>query len=102
QALVPSHKRLGLLESFARAEEQVAEYRKHYRQLQTLLAEHATLNTVETAREQELDLLRHQINEISSANLIADEEEEIELRYKLASSSKRLIELASTIANKLS
>src|SRR5207247_3911108 len=60
------------------------------------------LNTVETAREQELDLLRHQINEISSANLVADEEEEIELRYKLASSSKRLIELASTIANKLS
>ena len=102
QSLFSSDKQLGLLDSFARAEEQVAEYRKHYRQLQTLLAEHAVLNTVETAREQELDLLRHQINEISSANLVADEEEEIELRYKLASSSKRLIELASTIANKLS
>ncbi|PYL69650.1 MAG: DNA repair protein RecN, partial [Verrucomicrobia bacterium] len=80
----------------------VAEYGKHYRQLQTLLAEHAALNTVETAREQELDLLRHQINEISSANLVAGEEEEIESRYKLASNSKRLIELANTIANKLS
>jgi len=102
QSLFSSDKQLGLLDSFARAEEQVAEYRKHYRQLQTLLAEHAVLNTVETAREQELDLLRHQINEISSANLVADEEEEIELRYKLASNSKRLIELASTIANKLS
>jgi DNA repair protein RecN (Recombination protein N) len=34
--------------------------------------------------------------------LIEDEEEEIEKRYKLASSSKRLIELASAIANKLS
>jgi len=102
QSLFSSDKQLGLLDSFARAEEQVAEYRKHYRQLQTLLAEHAVLNTVETAREQELDLLRHQINEISSANLVADEEEEIELRYKLASNSRRLIELASTIANKLS
>src|SRR5881394_3500572 len=102
QSLFSSDKQLGLLDSFARAAEQVAEYRKHYRQLQTLLAEHAVLNTVETAREQELDLLRHQINEISSANLVADEEEEIELRYKLASNSKRLIELASTIANKLS
>jgi len=102
QSLFSSDKQLGLLDSFARAEEQVAEYRKHYRQLQTLLAEHAVLNTVETAREQELDLLRHQINEISSANLVADEEEEIELHYKLASNSKRLIELASTIANKLS
>ena len=102
QSLFSSDKQLGLLDSFARAEEQVAEYRKHYRQLQTLLAEHAVLNTVETAREQELDLLRHQINEISSANLVAGEEEEIESRYKLASNSKRLIELANTIANKLS
>src|SRR6266567_1145105 len=102
QSLFSSDKQLGLLDSFARAEEQVAEYRKHYRQLQTLLAEHAVLNTVETAREQELDLLRHQINEISSANLVADEEEEIESRYKLASNSKRLIELASAVASKLS
>src|SRR5213595_1663256 len=102
QSLLSPDKQLDLLDSFARAEEQLAEYRKYYRQLQTLLAEHAALNTVETAREQELDLLRHQINEISSTNLVAGEEEEIESRYKLASSSKRLIELASTIANKLS
>ena len=102
QSLLSPEKQLGLLDSFARAEEQLTEYRKHYRQLQTLLAEHAALNTVETAREQELDLLRHQINEISSANLVADEEEEIESRYKLASNSKRLIELASAVASKLS
>ncbi|PYJ59673.1 MAG: DNA repair protein RecN, partial [Verrucomicrobia bacterium] len=76
--------------------------RKHFRQLQSLLAEQAALNTAETAREQELDLLRHQISEIKSANLVAGEEEEIENRYKLASNSKRLIELASAIANKLS
>ena len=102
QSLLSPEKQLGLLDSFARAEEQLSEYRKHYRQLQTLLAEHAALNTVETAREQELDLLRHQINEISSANLVAGEEEEIESRYKLASNSRRLIELASAVANKLS
>jgi DNA repair protein RecN (Recombination protein N) len=102
QSLLSPEKQLGLLDSFARAEEQLSEYRKHYRQLQTLLAEHAALNTVETAREQELDLLRHQINEISSANLVAGEEEEIESRYKLASNSKRLIELASAVASKLS
>ncbi|MFZ0916268.1 MAG: DNA repair protein RecN, partial [Candidatus Udaeobacter sp.] len=102
QSLLSPETQLSLLDSFARAEEQLDEYRKHYRQLQTLLAKHAALNTAETAREQELDLLRHQIAEIKSANLIAGEEEEIERRYKLASSSKRLIELASAIANKLS
>ena len=102
QSLLSPDKQLELLDSFARADEQLAEYQKYFRELQTLTAEHAALNTVETAREQELDLLRHQISEIKSANLAAGEEEEIEQRYKLSSSSKRLIELASAAANKLS
>jgi DNA repair protein RecN (Recombination protein N) len=102
QSLLSPETQLRLLDSFARAEQQLEEYRKDYRQLQTLLAEHAALDTAETAREQELDLLRHQITEIKSANLVEDEEEEIENRYKLASNSKRLIELANAIANKLS
>jgi DNA repair protein RecN (Recombination protein N) len=102
QSLLSPEMQLRLLDSFARADEQREEYRTHYRQLQTLLAEHAALNTAETAREQELDLLRHQITEITSANLAPGEEEKIEERYKLASNSKRLIELASAIANKLS
>jgi DNA repair protein RecN (Recombination protein N) len=102
QSLLSPEKQLGLLDSFTRAEKQLEEYRNFYQQLQTLLAEHAALNTVKTAREQELDLLRHQIAEIESANLVAGEEEEIEKRYKLGSNSKRLIELASAVANKLS
>jgi DNA repair protein RecN (Recombination protein N) len=102
QSLLSLETQLSLLDSFARAEDRLGEYRKHYRQLQGLLAEHAALDTAETAREQELDLLRHQFAEIKSANLAADEEEEIEKRYKLASNSKRLIELASAIANNLS
>ncbi|MBV9617809.1 MAG: DNA repair protein RecN [Verrucomicrobia bacterium] len=102
QSLLSPDKQLELLDSFSRAEEQLAEYQKHFRELQALSAEHTALNTVETAREQELDLLRHQIAEINSANLVAGEEDEIEKRYKLSSSSKRLIELASAVANKLS
>jgi DNA repair protein RecN (Recombination protein N) len=102
QSLLSPDTQLSLLDSFARAEEQLGEYRKHYRQLQTLLAEHAAVDTAETAREQEVDLLRHQITEIKSATLVPGEEEEIENRYKLASNSKRLIELASATANKLS
>src|SRR6267143_4029586 len=102
QSLLSPEKQLDLLDSFARAEEPLEEYQKHFRELQVLTAEHTALNTVETAREQELDLLRHQITEINSANLVADEEDEIEKRYKLTSSSKRLIELASAAANKLS
>ena len=102
QSLLSPDRQLSLLDSFARAEDQLAEYQNLYGQLQTLLAEHAALNTAETAREQELDLLRHQTSEIKSANLVAGEEEEVENRYKLTANSKRLIELASAIANKLS
>ena len=75
---------------------------KFSEQLRALEAEHAALNTAETAREQELDLLRHQVNEIASANLSAEEEAQIESRYRLASNSRRLIEIASGVATKLS
>jgi len=102
QSLLSPAKQLDVLDSFARAEPQREEYRRHYRQLQSLLAEQVALNTAETAREQELDLLRHQISEITTANLRADEEAEIEARYKLSSNSKRLIELAGAVARKLS
>ena len=102
QSLLSPDKQLALLDSFAHAGDQLEEYRKHYRQLQSLTAEHAALNTAETAREQELDLLRHQVNEIASANLAAGGEEEIETRYKLASNSQRLIELAGGVARRLS
>ena len=102
QSLLAPDKQLSLLDSFARAQEQLEEYKKYFRELQALTTEHAALNTAETAREHELDLLRHQTSEINSANLNPGEEEEIEKRYKLSSSSKRLIELAGAVANKLS
>src|ERR1700730_7488297 len=102
QSLLSPDKQLALLDGFARAEDSLSEYQKHFARLQSLVAEHTTLDTAETAREQELDLLRHQINEITSAKLVADEELEIETRYKLASNSKRLIELASGVAQRLS
>src|SRR5215472_8572673 len=50
QSLLSPETQLSLFDSFARAEEDVEEYRKHYRQLQTLLAEHAALDIVVTAR----------------------------------------------------
>jgi DNA repair protein RecN (Recombination protein N) len=102
QSLLSPDKQLALLDSFAHSQEQLSEYRNHYLQMQTLVVEHTALNMAESAREQELDLLRHQISEISAANLVAGEEKEIEARYKLASNSKRLIELASAIARRLS
>jgi DNA repair protein RecN (Recombination protein N) len=102
QSLLSSDKQLALLDAFAHAEETRLDFQQHYRRWRSLIAEHASLSTAESAREQELDLLRHQVHEIESARLEPDEEEEISSRYKLASNSKRLIELASAIATRLS
>ncbi len=102
QSLLSPDRQLALLDGFAQAEGTLAEFGQHYRTLQTLLAEHAALSTAESAREQEITLLRHQVGEISSAKLSVTEEEEIAARYKLAAHSKRLIELAGTIARRLS
>src|SRR5205085_9142029 len=101
QSLLSPEKQLSLLDSYARAEGALAEYRENFARLQSLLAEHAALNTAETAREQEIHLLKYQIGEIEAAKLDPNEEEQIESRYKLASNSKRLIELASTTAQRL-
>jgi DNA repair protein RecN (Recombination protein N) len=102
QSLLSPERQLALLDGFARTEDTLRDYREHYRRLQKLRADHASLNTAESAREQELDLLRHQVNEIIAANLSPSEEEEIASRYQRASNSKRLLELASAVAHRLS
>lgn len=102
QSLLSPDRQLALLDAYARAGETLLEFEQSYRRLQGLRAEHSALNTAETAREQEIDLLRHQINEIASANLSAGEEGEIGARYRLAANSKRLLELAGAITRRLS
>ena len=101
QSLLSPDKQLALLDGFAHAEELLREFEERFRAFQSLRTEHAALSTAESAREQEIDLLRHQVNEITSAKLSANEEEEISARYKLAANSKRLIELAGSIARRL-
>ena len=102
QSLLSPERQLALLDAYAHDGETLREFEQSYRKLQTLRAEQAALSTAESAREQEIDLLRHQINEITNANLGAPEEEEIAARYKLAANSKRLLELAGAITRRLS
>ncbi|HEX4629989.1 MAG TPA: DNA repair protein RecN [Chthoniobacterales bacterium] len=102
QSLLSPERQLALLDGYAHNAETLRSFSEAYRRLQSLRAEHASLSTAESAREQEIDLLRHQINEITGANLATGEEEEISSRYRLASNSKRLLELAAAISRRLS
>jgi DNA repair protein RecN (Recombination protein N) len=102
QSLLSPERQLALLDGFARAEAVLQAYQEKFRRLQSLVAEEAALSAAESAREQELDLLRHQVNEITTAQLQPNEEEEIHPRHRLASNSKRLIELATSVSQQLS
>jgi DNA repair protein RecN (Recombination protein N) len=102
QSLLSPERQLALLDGYAHTEETLREFEQAYRKLQSLRAEQAALSTAESAREQEIDLLRHQVNEITGANLTVGEEEEIAARYRLANNSKRLLELAGSISRRLS
>jgi DNA repair protein RecN (Recombination protein N) len=101
QSLLSPERQLALLDGYAHTGTTLREFEQAYRKLHALRAEHASLSTAEAAREQEIDLLRHQIDEIARANLTADEEDEIATRYRLASNSKRLLELAAAISRRL-
>ena len=102
QSLLFPERQLALLDGFAHAEPAVQDYQECFRLWQSLVAEEKSLRTAESARAQELDLLRHQVTEIASAGLQPNEEEGIHDRYRLATNSKRLIELASAISRQLS
>jgi DNA repair protein RecN (Recombination protein N) len=102
QSLLSADKQLELLDAFADAGDARQKFEKIYRNLRQLEDAHAALDTAETVRAQELDLLRHQVGEISAANLDVNEEDQIDGHYRRASNSKRLIEIASAAANRLS
>ncbi len=102
QSLLSPERQLALLDGYAHTGDALRDFSEAYRKLQSLRAEHASLSTAESAREQEIDLLRHQVNEITNASLTTGEEEGISTRYRLASNAKRLLELAAAISRRLS
>ncbi len=102
QSLLSPERQLALLDGYAHTVEILREFAHAFHKLQALHAEQMELSSAESARAQEIDLLHHQIEEITNANLVAGEEEEIAALYRLAANSKRLLELAGSISRRLS
>ena len=102
QSLLSNDKQLDLLDAYAGAVGARAAYSAQFATLNGLLAEHAGLSSGEASLERELDLLRHQVNEIQAAALQPGEEEAALSRYTVASNSRRLIEVSSVIIQRLS
>ncbi len=101
QSLLSLDRQMNLLDAFAGAEAARSRFAETFRELRRAEEEHASLNTAETAREQEIDLLRHQTREITAADLSIQEETEIEQRYRRATNSRRLLEIAAAVGGRL-
>ncbi|MFO8058411.1 MAG: DNA repair protein RecN [bacterium] len=77
QTLLRPEKHLELLDSFGNLEGKLKTYREAYRQLRELTKERDRLDMDEQAKRERQDLLRYRIQEIESAGLSPEEEDEL-------------------------
>jgi DNA repair protein RecN (Recombination protein N) len=101
QSLLSADHQLSLLDAFAGSDKLRAEFSATFRELARLTAAQKELAQSEVSLEREIDLLRHQVNEINAASLQPGEGEEILRRYSLAANGRRLAELAGQIIDRL-
>ncbi len=98
QSLLSTERQLAMLDAYAGADKAHAAYRAAYREWRAKTAELDELRHAENASEQEIELLRYQIEEIDAANLKPEDEQELEDRWRRASNASRLLESAAHAA----
>jgi DNA repair protein RecN (Recombination protein N) len=96
QSLLSTERQLAMLDAYAGADSALSSYRESYRSWRTKAAELEEIRHAENASEQELDLLRYQLQEIDTAQLKPEDEHELEDRWRRASNASRLVEAAAT------
>ena len=102
QGLLSTERQLSMLDAYAGAAEQAEGYHElwqHWRERSDALT---SFQSSAIEGERELDLLRHQLEEIDAASPNPAEEEELESQYQRASNSSHLVELASGACSMLS
>lgn len=102
QSLLHAAKQLEILDSFGGLAEARAQFAALVKQRQELEASKADLVIDERTYAQQLDLLRHQVNEITAARLKPDEEAGLDEEYQRGTNSVRLLELSRSAIDALS
>lgn len=90
QNLQRSETHLELLDNFAALQPQLDEYRHNYKTMQALQRQLDQLELAERERQQRLDLLTFQQQELASAQLVAGEDEELEQERLLLLNAEKL------------
>ena len=101
QSLLSVERQLSMLDAYAGADPAVAAYRTGYRDWRAKAAELDEVRHAENASEQELELLRYQVQEIDAAALKKEDEQELEDRWRRASNGSRLVEAAAAATGAL-
>ena len=95
QSLLSRERQLAMLDAYAGCDKLRTQYRDAHRAWQTAVHELNECLNAERAGEQEIDLLRFQVEEIESAQLNATELADLENRYERARNGSRLIDAAN-------
>lgn len=95
QGLLSTERQLAMLDAYAGAVELSGRYRSAWRTWREKSGALEDFQNSGMASERELDLLRHQLQEIDMAQPEPDEENELEAMYQRAANSSHLSELVS-------
>jgi len=90
QSLLQRNVHLTVLDRFGRLDEPLHLYRESYAVMQNIAQQLARLEDAERDRHQRLDFLRHQVDEVSSAELLPGEEEDLLAERLLLQNAERL------------
>jgi DNA repair protein RecN (Recombination protein N) len=102
QSLLRPSKQLDILDAFGGLDSLRDSFAELIRRRAALEAEKAALIVDEKTYMQQLDLFRHQVNEISAAKLQPGEEAELEREHRLGSNVAKLLALSQTALRQLS
>ena len=91
QSLLSVERQLVMLDAYGGAEEAGAAYRRSWSAWREAEARWRELRDAEEAGEQELELLRHQVQEIEAAEIDPEGEGELQERYQRAANSAKLV-----------
>lgn len=102
QSLLSQERQLAMLDAYASNDSILTEFRIAYRNWREKSQELEEIQNAENASEQELELLRYQLDEIQSAKLTPADGDELQEKYHRYSNSTRLVELAAQAISTLS
>src|SRR5579871_1656955 len=102
QSLLNSARQLNILDAFGGLQKERGAFGELVRQRSALEAEKAALIVDEKTYAQQLDLLRFQVNEITSARLQPGEDDQVQQEHQRASNAAKLLQLSQAALELLS